>query len=366
MLAARGLRRRRPTTENPPTTPPPAAGYTGPPPATPDVQAFKLNLWDNLQATNRCGAVPRHGRPGAELRAQRRHQPRLRAANTVVDLSNPSDSRMVTEGRRRPQLLARERTAACADMLTVLDPQLGRPDAGRHARRAARSRRRSRTSGASKTFPASPALFGSTVYPVLTQYCSRCHSSGATTPQSPFFAEADVDVAYAAVRAKINLDSPDAVAPRRAPARRVPQLLERLRDEPRTSCRPRSRPSPTACRSRRSIRTWSLEGADAVRRHGRERRQPLRQQRRSRCRSSRRARGTIAYDTSGVEPRAEPDAVGRRDLGRRLGHRRARRQGAGLDDRRARSSTTSSRRRASTRSRPGSRRPTSRRRTRAS
>jgi hypothetical protein len=63
--------------------------------------------------------------------------------------------------------------------------------------------------GASKSFPDDSALFGSTVYPLLTQYCSRCHSSGATTPQSPFFAEADVDVAYAAVRAKINLDTPD-------------------------------------------------------------------------------------------------------------------------------------------------------------
>ena len=55
---------------------------------------------------------------------------------------------------------------------------------------------------------------------MLTQYCSRCHSSGATTPQSPFFAEANVDVAYAAVRAKINLDSPD-----------QSRLVVRLRDE---------------------------------------------------------------------------------------------------------------------------------------
>jgi hypothetical protein len=29
--------------------------YTGPAPATADVQAFKLNVWDNLSPTNRCG-----------------------------------------------------------------------------------------------------------------------------------------------------------------------------------------------------------------------------------------------------------------------------------------------------------------------
>jgi hypothetical protein len=46
------------------------------------------------------------------------------------------------------------------------------------------------------------------VHPLLTRYCARCHTSSATTPQSPFFAESDPDLAYAAVRAKINLDAP--------------------------------------------------------------------------------------------------------------------------------------------------------------
>jgi hypothetical protein len=74
--------------------------------------------------------------------------------------------------------------------------------------------------GSSRSFPADSGLFASTVYPVLEEYCSRCHSSAALTPQSPFFAEADVDVAYAAVRAKIDLDTP---------ARS--RLVVRLRDE---------------------------------------------------------------------------------------------------------------------------------------
>jgi hypothetical protein len=38
--------------------------------------------------------------------------------------------------------------------------------------------------------------------------CQRCHESGAGTPQSPFFASADPDEAYAAARSKINLDNP--------------------------------------------------------------------------------------------------------------------------------------------------------------
>ena len=33
----------------------PTSNYNGPAPSTPDVQQFKINLWDNVQANNRCG-----------------------------------------------------------------------------------------------------------------------------------------------------------------------------------------------------------------------------------------------------------------------------------------------------------------------
>ena len=67
--------------------------------------------------------------------------------------------------------------------------------------------------GAAKTFPTSSALFASTIQPLLKQYCSRCHASNAGTPQSPYFAgtgtdQASIDAAYAAARSKINLDNP--------------------------------------------------------------------------------------------------------------------------------------------------------------
>jgi hypothetical protein len=44
------------TTVNPTTTPPTVADYTGPAPATADVQSFRINLWENIKANNRCGA----------------------------------------------------------------------------------------------------------------------------------------------------------------------------------------------------------------------------------------------------------------------------------------------------------------------
>ncbi len=218
MLALAGCGGGASTTENPPTTPPPAAGYTGPPPASQDVQAFKLSLWDNIQAGNRCGQC--HGTGGQVPSFARNDDINLayEAANSVVDLSNPSASRMVEKvGGGHNCWLAAD--SACADQLTVwIRNGAGQTMGG--TRGAPLQPPPIKNVGASKSFPASSALFGSTVYPVLTQYCSRCHSSGAITPQSPFFAEADVDVAYAAVRAKINLDLP-------AQSR----LVVRLRDE---------------------------------------------------------------------------------------------------------------------------------------
>jgi Concanavalin A-like lectin/glucanases superfamily len=206
------------TEENPATTPPPPAGYSGPPPASQDVQAFKLHVWDNLQASNRCGQC--HGTGGQMPNFVRNDDINLayEQANGVVDLGNPAGSTMVTKvGGGHNCWLGND--SACADQLTVwIRNWAGQTLGG--TRGAPLQPPPIRDPGASKSFPEDSGLFEATVYPLLEQYCARCHSSGAATPQSPFFAEADVDVAYAAVRAKINLDTP-------AQSR----LVVRLRDE---------------------------------------------------------------------------------------------------------------------------------------
>ena len=62
----------------------------------------------------------------------------------------------------------------------------------------------------SKTLPPAPGSFTTTVWPLLTANCANCHRESASIPQAPFFAEADVDAAYAATLSsqKINLDIP--------------------------------------------------------------------------------------------------------------------------------------------------------------
>lgn len=195
-----------PVQENPVTNAPPPAGYTGPPPASQDVQAFKLNVWDNLVSDSRCGSC--HGRGGQAPTFVRRDDINLayEAANGVVNLSDPANSRMVTKvGGGHNCWLASN--AACADQLTAWIRNWAGATLG-GTREVVLQPPPLRDVGAAKSFPASPAGFASTVHPILEQHCSRCHVSSAQTAQSPFFAEADVDLAYAAARPRINLDAP--------------------------------------------------------------------------------------------------------------------------------------------------------------
>jgi hypothetical protein len=77
-----------------------------------------------------------------------------------------------------------------------------------------------RAPGASKNFPPPvPAEFAP-VYSLLDQYCSACHANSAAVPQSPFFADADISLAYEAAKPKIDLNNPP-----------DSRLVVRLRDE---------------------------------------------------------------------------------------------------------------------------------------
>ena len=195
-----------PVEQTPVTSAPPPAGYQGPSPASQDVQAFKVNLWDNLQAANRCGSC--HGAGGQSPQFVRADNINLayQAANSVVTLADPSGSRMVSKvGGGHHCWLASN--SACADQLTAWIRNWAGATIG-GTRQIQLRPPPLRDVGATKSFPASSGAFAATVHPLLRQYCSRCHASTATLRQAPFFAEADPDLAYAAVRARINLDSP--------------------------------------------------------------------------------------------------------------------------------------------------------------
>jgi len=199
-----------PTTENPVTGVTPPASYQGPAPATADVQSFKLNVWDNVQGENRCGAC--HNESTGQVPMFARHDDvnlAYEAANTVVDLTQPNNSRLVSKvgGGHNCWLTDSQ---ACADIMTTWIENWAGESAG-GGRQIVLEPPTEKNPGSSKNFGnATVADFETTVYPLLTQYCAGCHRSSAPTSQQPYFAEDDVVTAFDAARPKIDLDDPAA------------------------------------------------------------------------------------------------------------------------------------------------------------
>jgi mono/diheme cytochrome c family protein len=212
-----------PTVENPITQAPPVVDYIGPASANADVQAFRINLWENIKANNRCGSC--HGAGGQTPMFARNDDVNLayQAANTVVNLTQPDQSRMVIKVASGHNCWLQS-APACGDTLTVWI----RNWAGASATAGTQIQLQAPTIkevGGSKSFPDTSAAFASSsLYALVrntgTANCVRCHSSNSATQQQPFFADGDVETAYAAIKSKINLDTPD-----------QSRLVVRLRDE---------------------------------------------------------------------------------------------------------------------------------------
>ena len=199
-----------PTTQNPDTAIASASVYTGPAPDSADVEAFKVNLWQNINMSSRCGGCHKAGGQSPMFARSDDVNQAYSAALTVVNLTQPDQSTMVLKvgGGHNCWLSA---PSACADILTTWVQNW----AGGGAGNAAGTTQIQLTApvdqpvGPTKQFPADSTLFSSTVYPLLSQFCSRCHSPSATVPQSPYFASSNVDQAYAAAQPKINLNAPN-------------------------------------------------------------------------------------------------------------------------------------------------------------
>ncbi len=195
------------TVSNPVTTPPTVSNYNGPAPQTADVQLFKINVWDNLVANNRCGTC--HN-PSQTPRFVRNDDINLAydAANTVVNLADPANSRMVLKVRAGHNCWLTSNDA-CGDIIQSYIEAWAGGALGGVGKTIQFTAPPLRDPGSSKNFPSDSALFEQFVYtPYLSQYCVGCHREDAPVPQSPFFASADVDVAYAAAQKKIDLDNP--------------------------------------------------------------------------------------------------------------------------------------------------------------
>lgn len=195
-----------PTSANPVTTTPDVSNYTGPAPATADVQTFKLTVWDNLVPNNRCGTCHNTDQTPRFVRSDDVNLA-YDAANTFVDLTDPPMSIMVTivRGGHHCWLTSND---ACGDIIEQYIESWAGATFGGVGKTVQLVAPPLQPPGSSKNFPADSTLFATTVYPLLTEYCAECHSETATVAQSPYFAGGDVDAAYQAAQLKINLDTP--------------------------------------------------------------------------------------------------------------------------------------------------------------
>ena len=197
-----------------------SSSYTGPNAQTDDIRAFQLNVWENLRSASRCGAC--HVENGQSPQFVRQDDVNLAYSevNSLVDLDNPPNSRLVTKVAGGHNCWLPD-DAACATAITsyIESWAAGTSSSGRQIQLIAPV---SKTPGATKTFPSdvNDTNFASTVWPLLTANCAGCHVDTSSTPQAPFFASSVLADAYAAAESKINLNDPA-----------LSRLVVRLRDE---------------------------------------------------------------------------------------------------------------------------------------
>ncbi len=179
------------------------SNYSGPAPATDDVQNFKLSVWDNLVSTERCGSCHSTGGQTPTFVHDGNINTAYAAANGIVNLNNPSLSTMVTKvaGGHNCWLAS---DSACADTITSYIENWAGGSAGSITQITLRAPA-IKDPGETKSFPEDSVDYSTTVYPLVSTYCSDCHVEGM---QTPYIGSSDVDVSYEAAQSRIDLQTP--------------------------------------------------------------------------------------------------------------------------------------------------------------
>ena len=197
------------TTENPLTQAPPPGNtpYTGPVARDADVLKFQQELWTNAKTPDRCGSC--HNEVVGQTPMFVRNDDVNLAyddALTVVDTTQPALSHLVEKVGSGHNCWNDDPSTCAAIMTTWIENWLG--SSGDGGRQILLTPPVSGEPGASLNFPLDTSAFQATVYPVLVANCAGCHSSESATAQQPYFADPNVVAAYDAAKPKINLDTP--------------------------------------------------------------------------------------------------------------------------------------------------------------
>jgi hypothetical protein len=201
-----------PTTVNQPTNPVTPQQYTGPPAQNADIQAFQVNLWQNVTPANRCGGCHHQGGQSPQFARSDDVNQAYQAALPLVSLTNPSQSTLVLKVGSGHNCWVADPSACAATMLVWIQNWLGAGAASTTA--VVLTAPPAQAAGGGKQFPADPTVgnpsYQASVYPLLTRFCSGCHNPSSASPQQPYFADPNnIDAAYVAAQPKINLSQPN-------------------------------------------------------------------------------------------------------------------------------------------------------------
>ncbi len=201
------------TQQKAPSSLPPPVTYSGPAAQTADILHFQNSLWANVRngGVARCAGC--HGVTQNPLFA-RDDDVNLawEAADPLINRNDPGSSLIVQKmasGHNCWLGSNQGAVQACATTMQAwVEAWLDGTGTG-GTRQIQLVAPPDHSVGQSRNFPSDSAGYATNVWPLVRQYCTGCHDSSAATRQSPFFADADVDSAYLAVKTKIDLDDPD-------------------------------------------------------------------------------------------------------------------------------------------------------------
>ncbi|MGB6605706.1 MAG: LamG domain-containing protein [Steroidobacteraceae bacterium] len=188
--------------------------YTGPPAQNADILAFQNNLWVNIIPSDRCGGCHHQGGQSPQFARSDNVNLAYQAAGPLVDLTNPSQSTLVLRVGGGHNCWVADPSACAATMLQWITNWLGQGSGSLTTVTLVPPP--VQAAGGGKQFPADPTVgnpsYESTIYPLVTKFCSGCHNPTSSSPQQPYFADpnlADIDAAYLAAQPKIDLAQPN-------------------------------------------------------------------------------------------------------------------------------------------------------------
>lgn len=211
--------------------------YSGPAEENEDVINYKREVWDVLAQENRCGNCHIQGEQTPEFVRTDDINVAYASALELVDSSAPQLSLMVTKVATGHGCWENSTTACTVTMQNLITNWLSDPGASpEEIALIAPAPSSLSAPGASLRFPndEDPRLEEfNDLYSLLRTNCGSCHAEdGIQEQQPPFFSSDDIDVAYAAIKTKINLNDAayliDNIVGAPIPSSR---LLVRVRDQ---------------------------------------------------------------------------------------------------------------------------------------